>query len=79
MISLGLSYIRLFSYFFLILRHTFNLILTQQDFLTLWMDVATAHVFKRANYVAMSNYKHISILNNFSKLFEFIIQDHVLH
>jgi hypothetical protein len=27
----------------------------------------------------VSNYRSIYILNNFSKLFEFIIQDHVLH
>jgi hypothetical protein len=27
----------------------------------------------------MSNYRPISILNNFSKLFEFIIHEHVSH
>jgi hypothetical protein len=35
-------------------------------------------LFKRGNHAAVSSYRPISVLNNFSKLFEFIIHDHVL-
>jgi hypothetical protein len=36
-------------------------------------------IFKRGRHTAVSNYRPISILNNFSKVFLFIIQYHVLH
>jgi hypothetical protein len=35
--------------------------------------------FKRGNHATVNNYRPISILNNFSKLFEFIAHDHILH
>jgi hypothetical protein len=62
-----------------ILRHIFNLSLTQQHFPTVWKEAAIVPVFKRGNHAPASNYRPISILNNFSKLLEFIIHDHVLH
>jgi hypothetical protein len=62
-----------------ILRHIFNLSLTQQHFPTLWKEAAIVPVFKRGNHAAASNYRPISILNDFSKLPEFIIHNHVLH
>jgi hypothetical protein len=62
-----------------ILRHIFNLSLTQQHFPTVWKEAAIVPVFKRGNHEAGSNYRPISTLNNFSKLLEFIIHDHVLH
>jgi hypothetical protein len=62
-----------------ILKHIFNLSLTQQYFPAAWKEAAAVPVFKRGNHAAMSNYRPISILNNFSKLFEFTIHDHVLH
>jgi hypothetical protein len=62
-----------------ILRHIFNLSLNQQYFSAAWKEAAIVPVFKRDNHAAMSNYRPISILNNFSKLFEFIIHDHILH
>jgi hypothetical protein len=55
------------------LRHIFNLSLTQQYFSAAWKEAAVVPVFKRGNHAAMSYYRPISILNNFSKLFEFII------
>jgi hypothetical protein len=36
-------------------------------------------LFKRGNHAAVSNYRPVYILSNFSKLFEFIIHDHVSH
>jgi hypothetical protein len=47
--------------------------LTQQYFSAAWKEAAVVPVFQRGNHAAMSNYRPISILNNFSKLFEFII------
>jgi hypothetical protein len=60
-----------------ILRHIFNLGLTQQYFPAAWKEAAVVPVFKRGNHATMSNYRSISILNNFPKLFEYIIHDHV--
>jgi hypothetical protein len=63
-----------------ILRHIFNLCLTQQHFLTLWKEAAIVPVFKRGNPASASNYRPTFILNNnYSKLLEFIIHDHVSH
>jgi hypothetical protein len=59
------------------LRHIFNLGLTQQYFPAAWKEAAVVPVFKRGNHAAMSNHRPISILNNFLKLFEYIIHDHV--
>jgi hypothetical protein len=62
-----------------ILKHVFNLSLTQQYFPAAWKKAAVVPVFKRGNHAAMSNYRPISILNNFSKLFGFITHYHVSH
>jgi hypothetical protein len=51
--------------------------LTCKCFPTLWKEAAVVPVFNRDNHAAVSNYRPISILNNFSKLFEVIIHDHV--
>jgi hypothetical protein len=59
-----------------ILRHIFNLSLTQY-FPAAWKESTIVKVFKRGNHATMSNYKPISILNNLSKLLEFIIHDRV--
>jgi hypothetical protein len=52
--------------------------LTQQYFPAAWKEAAIVPVLKRGNHTAV-NYRPISILNNFSKLFEFIIHDHISH
>jgi hypothetical protein len=49
--------------------------LTQQYFLAARKEAAVVPVFKRGIHAAMSNYRPISILKNFSNLFEFIIHD----
>jgi hypothetical protein len=41
--------------------------------------VAIVPVFKKGNSASVSNYRPISILNNFSKLFELVVQDHISH
>jgi hypothetical protein len=43
--------------------------LTQQYIPVAWKEAAVVPLFKRGNHAAMSNYRHISILNNYSKLF----------
>jgi hypothetical protein len=56
----------------------FNLSLSQQYLLVVWKEAAIVPVFKRGNHAAVSNYRPISIHNDFSKLFEFIIRSNVL-
>jgi hypothetical protein len=53
--------------------------LTQQYFPAAWKEAAVVPAFKRGNHVAVNNYRPVSILSNFSELFEFIIHDHVSH
>jgi hypothetical protein len=48
-----------------ILRHVFNISLTQQYFPTLWKEAAIAPVFERGSHTAVSKYRPISILSNF--------------
>jgi hypothetical protein len=43
------------------------------------MEVTVVPVYKRGIHAAVSNYRPISVLNNFTTLFELIIHDHVLH
>jgi hypothetical protein len=54
-------------------------ILTQQYIPAAWKKAAVVPVFKRGNHAATRNYRRMSIINNFSKLFEFIIHVHVSH
>jgi hypothetical protein len=67
--------IKVFSdIFILLLRHVFNLSLSTVKFPSLWKQAAVIPIFKRTLVV---NYRPISILNNFSKIFESIIHDHI--
>jgi hypothetical protein len=61
------------------LRRIFNLRLTQQYFPAGWKEATVVPAFKRGSHAAVRNCRPISVLNNFSKLFQFIIHDHVLH
>jgi hypothetical protein len=61
-------------------RHIiFNLILSQQCYPTLWEQAAIVPVLKKGKRTSVSNYRPISLLSNFSKIFEFVIHDHVSH
>jgi hypothetical protein len=62
-----------------VLKFIFNLSLSQHKFPTQWKQVAAVPVFKKGNRASVSNYRPISILNNFSKVFEYIMHDHVSH
>jgi hypothetical protein len=57
------------------LKRIFNLSLSQQYFPTIWKQAATVLVSKKGNRSSDSNYRRIFLLNNFSKLFEFVIMD----
>jgi hypothetical protein len=43
----------------------------------LWKQTAVVPVFKKGSSAVVSNYRPISILNKFSKIFEFIVYDHL--
>jgi hypothetical protein len=52
-----------------LLTYIFNLSLTSVTFPSLWKQTAVVPVFKKGNSTTVSNYRPISILNNFSKTF----------
>ncbi|PNF28673.1 hypothetical protein B7P43_G08234 [Cryptotermes secundus] len=62
-----------------VLRHIFNLSLPQQQFPTSWKEATIVPVFKRGNPACVSNYRPSTLLNNISKLLEFIIHHHISH
>jgi hypothetical protein len=43
----------------------------------LWKQAAIAPVFRKGKTSSVGNYRPIAILNNFSKVFEFVIHDQV--
>lgn len=52
-----------------VLKHIFNLSLSQQYFPTLWKEAAIVPVLKKSKRTSVSNYRPISLLNNFSNIF----------
>jgi hypothetical protein len=60
-----------------ILKHIFNLSLSQHYFPSLWKQAAIVPVLKKGKSTSVSNYTPISLLSNFSKIFEFIVHEHV--
>jgi hypothetical protein len=55
----------------------FNLSVTSATFPSLWKQTAVVPVFKKGDSTNVNNYRPISILNNFSKIFEFIVHNHL--
>jgi hypothetical protein len=55
----------------LVLKHIFNLSLSQKYFPTSWKQAAIVPVLKKGSSASVSDYRPISLLNNFSKLLEF--------
>jgi hypothetical protein len=60
----------------LLTRHINN---KELNWIELWKEAAVVWIFKRGNNAAMCNYRPISVPKNFSKLFQFIIQNHISH
>jgi hypothetical protein len=60
-----------------LLTYIFNLSLTSVTFPSLGKQTAVVPVFKKGNSTIVSNYRPISILNIFSKIFEFIVYDYL--
>jgi hypothetical protein len=56
-------------------RHIFNTSLLKLKFPTLSKQAAVVPIFNRGNSTLVTNYRPITILNNFSKIFESIILD----
>jgi hypothetical protein len=61
-----------------VLNHIFNPSLSQQYFSALWNQSVVVSVLLQ-NSTSVSNFRPISILNNFSNLFELVIYDHISH
>jgi hypothetical protein len=62
-----------------LLKYIFNFSLSQQLFPSSWKQTVIVPIFKKGKSYFLSNYRAISILDNFSKVFEFVIHDHVSH
>jgi hypothetical protein len=62
-----------------ILKHIFNLSLSEHCLPILWKQAAIIPVFKNGKRTPVSNYRAISLVSNFSKLFEFVIRDYISH
>lgn len=60
-----------------VLAHIFNLSLTTGIYPSKWKEAVITPVFKSGKKNDIKNYRPISILNNFSKLFEIIIHKHI--
>jgi hypothetical protein len=52
-----------------LLSHIFNLSLLTGNFPSLWKKAAVVPIFKKGKSALAANYRPISILNNFSKMF----------
>jgi hypothetical protein len=42
-----------------------------------WKQTAVVPLFKKGDSTSVSNYRPVSVLNNFSKIFEFTIYDNL--
>jgi hypothetical protein len=62
-----------------LLKYICNLSLSQQLCPSFWKQAAVVPNFKKGNSTLLANYRPISSLNNFSKVFEFVIYDHISH
>jgi hypothetical protein len=62
-----------------VIKFMFNLSLSQHKSPTLWKQAAVVPVFNKGSCASVSNCRPISILNDFSEVFELIIHDHVSH
>jgi hypothetical protein len=57
------------------LNHIFNLSLSNGGFPSLWKEAASVPISKKGSSALVTNYRSVSLLNNFSKVFEIIIHD----
>jgi hypothetical protein len=62
-----------------LLKYIFNLSLSQEHFPAQWKKAVIVPILKKNNTSFVSNYRPISLLNNFSKVFEFAIHGHMSH
>ena len=59
------------------LLYIFNLILQTEKFPNSWKTARLCPIFKNGDKSVINNYRPISILNNFSKLFEYVIYNQI--
>ena len=63
--------------FALLLKNIFNLSLSQEHFPMQWKNVITVSILKKHNSCFINNYRPISLLNNFSEVFKFVVHSHM--
>jgi hypothetical protein len=68
-----------FKIFSPLLKYIFNLSLSQDHFPVQWEKAVIVPILKKGNSSFVRNYRPISLLNNFSEVFEFAIHDHMSH
>jgi hypothetical protein len=62
-----------------LIKYIFNLSLSQEHFPAQWKKAIIVPILKKGNTSFVGNYRPISLLNNFSNVFEFAIHDHMSH
>ena len=62
-----------------ILKFIFNLSVSQKHFPNQWKQSVIVPVYKQGNKVSFKNYRPVSLLSNFSNVFELIIHDHLFY
>jgi hypothetical protein len=62
-----------------VLKFFFNLSVAQKHFPNQRKQSVIVLVYKQGNKASVKNYRPVSLLNNFSKVFELIIHGHLFH
>jgi hypothetical protein len=60
-----------------LLTYVFSLSVASETFPSLWKQTAVVPVFKKGSSTMISNYISVLTFNSFSKIFEFIVCDHL--
>jgi hypothetical protein len=62
-----------------LLKYIFDLSLSQEHFPAQWKKAVIVPILKKGDSSFVRNYRPISLLNNFRKVSEFAIHDHMSH
>jgi hypothetical protein len=71
----GISGVNYMLYYYYVLRHIFNINLSQGKYPILWKQAVVVPAYKKGNNAIINKFRLITVLNNFSKIFESIIHN----